>query len=441
MAEPTQTVILHVDDNDAMRYAVGHVLRANHFKLLEASTGEEALRLAEHLPDLILLDVVLPDISGIEVCRILKSRSDTAGIPIVHLTALAKSGEERLLAVDQGADGYLTYPVDNETLIATIKAFLRIKRAEDALRESERRFAFAFKNAPITVCYQNESLRYSWVYGHHELLNEKRLLGKTDAEVFPPSQAGRLEALKRDVLATGLYSRHEVELTLDGHTFYFDVNIERLIDRYNRTSGVVSVLFDISDRKRAQNALLSILEDERRTREELRESEERFRTIYENTVIGIYRTTPDGRILMANPALVRMLGYDSFEELAQRNLNEEGFEPQYLRNEFRSRIERDGMVLGLESAWRRRDGSVIYVRENARLVKDEQGKPLYYEGAVEDITERRRAEQKVLEQLEELQRWHEAMLGRENRVMELKQEVNRLLAELGRPPKYTAVLE
>ncbi|MDZ7317012.1 MAG: PAS domain S-box protein, partial [candidate division KSB1 bacterium] len=405
MSDQTQAVVLHVDDNDAMRYAVGRVLREHHIRVWEAATGEEALKLAEQLPDLILLDVVLPDMSGIEICRLLKSRTDTAHIPILHLTALAKSGEEQLRAVDQGADGYLTYPIDNKTLIASINAFLRIKRAEDALRESERRFAVALKNAPITVCYQDKSLRYIWIYGRHELLNEERLLGKTDAEILPMRQAFHLISLKRDILTNGYSAHKEIELTLDDRTLYFDMTIERLTDGRNNPVGVVTVLFDITDRKRIQNALLSLLEDERRTREELWESEQRFRTIYENTVIGFYRTTPDGRILMANPALVRMLGYDSFEELAQRNLNENGFEPQYLRDEFRARIERTGVVLGLESTWKRRDGTIIYVRENARLVRDEEGNPLYYEGAAEDITERRRAEQKVHEQLEELQRW------------------------------------
>lgn len=124
----------------------------------------------------------------------------------------------------------------------------------------------------------------------------------------------------------------------------------------------------------------------------MREAEERFRTLFENSAIGLYRTTPDGRIMMANRALVEMLGYSRIEDLADRNLEEDGFEPQYPRSAFKKRIESEGEVMGLESAWVRRDGTTLYIRESARAVYDEHGKILYYEGTVEDITDRKEAE-------------------------------------------------
>jgi len=69
-------------------------------------------------------------------------------------------------------------------------------------------------------------------------------------------------------------------------------------------------------------------------RKKLRESEERFRSLYENSTIGLYRTSPDGKIILGNPTLVKMLGYSSFEELAARNLEQDGFEPSYERKNF-----------------------------------------------------------------------------------------------------------
>ena len=127
--------------------------------------------------------------------------------------------------------------------------------------------------------------------------------------------------------------------------------------------------------------------------EALRESEERFRSLVENATVGIYRTAPDGRILMANPALVKMMGFDSLEELARRNLEEEGFEPNYPRSEFKARLEREGEIRGLEEAWVRRDGTTIFVRESARVKRGPNGELLHYDGIVEDITEHRRAEE------------------------------------------------
>ncbi len=131
--------------------------------------------------------------------------------------------------------------------------------------------------------------------------------------------------------------------------------------------------------------------------EALRDSERRFRTLYENSVIGLYRTTADGRVLLANPTLVKMLGYSSFEELQAKNLETEPFEPSYERRSFREQIEAGGEIQDLESVWTRKDGSVIYVKECARALRDANGATLYYDGTVEDITDRKRLEQQLLQ--------------------------------------------
>ncbi|RLF44460.1 MAG: hypothetical protein DRN29_08405, partial [Thermoplasmata archaeon] len=116
-------------------------------------------------------------------------------------------------------------------------------------------------------------------------------------------------------------------------------------------------------------------------------SEARFRGIFENATIGMYRTTPDGKILMANPFLVKLLGYKSKDELKRRDLNKDKYyEPGYEREKFIKEIEKKGYFVG-EQAWKRKDGSTIFVRESAVAVRDENGKTLYYDGVVEDITE------------------------------------------------------
>jgi len=143
-------------------------------------------------------------------------------------------------------------------------------------------------------------------------------------------------------------------------------------------------------------------EELRESKKHLQESEQKFRTLFENTVLGIYRTTPTGRILMANPAFVCMLGYSSFEELAHINLEEEEFEPEYPRSLFKKRIEREGEIIGLESVWIRRNSTPLYVRENARAVYDNSGNILYYEGTIEDITDRKKAEEALQSERDKL---------------------------------------
>jgi PAS domain S-box-containing protein len=149
--------------------------------------------------------------------------------------------------------------------------------------------------------------------------------------------------------------------------------------------------------KRLGQAIVHALDEKKsiyerhRAEEALRESEERFRSLYENSTIGIYRTTPDGQIVMANTAAVRMLGFNSFDDLAKRNIEISGFNTIEHRKEFRSRVEYDGSLSGFESVWLRKDGTPINVRESARAIRNEKGEVLYYDGTFEDITTQKRA--------------------------------------------------
>jgi len=152
-----------------------------------------------------------------------------------------------------------------------------------------------------------------------------------------------------------------------------------------------------SDLLRELSTLRERVSELKQAEEALKHSEKHFKKLFENTRAGVYRTTPDGRIIMANPVLVQMLGYSSFEELTERNLEKEGFAPRYPYLMFKDLIEREVKIVGLESAWLRRDGTTLFITENARVVRDESGKTLYYEGIVQDITERKRLEDSLRE--------------------------------------------
>ena len=134
---------------------------------------------------------------------------------------------------------------------------------------------------------------------------------------------------------------------------------------------------DVTERRHAEDAL--------------RRSEQQYADLFDHAPIGVYRTTPSGEIFLANPALVGMLGYESFDDLRGRDLEKEGFEDGS-REVFRRELEAAGAVTGRTACWRRRDRSVIFVRENARVVRDAGGAVLYHDGTVEDLTEQRRLE-------------------------------------------------
>jgi len=124
----------------------------------------------------------------------------------------------------------------------------------------------------------------------------------------------------------------------------------------------------------------------------LKASEERYRQLFENVPIGIYRTTPDGRIIDANPALVKMLGYDSIADLSTRNLEKEYSNAGSKRADFIKRLKLAGEIKGLEEVWHKKDGTPIHVRENAKLIRNDEGQ-VFFEGTVEDITLSKLAEE------------------------------------------------
>ncbi len=136
MTEPVGDFVLCVNDDAATRYMLGRILGQAGYRVVEAVSGIQALELAQRHPALIVLDVKLPDVSGLEVCRRLKSRPETASIPILQTSATFVSAERRVEGLDSGADGYLAQPIEPPELIATVRALLRTSRAEQSVREA-----------------------------------------------------------------------------------------------------------------------------------------------------------------------------------------------------------------------------------------------------------------------------------------------------------------
>lgn len=129
-----KTTILNVNDDDAIRYSVTQILEDAGYQVREAVNGAEALALALEGPDIMVLDIQLPDIDGLEVCRRIKAAPETSTITVIHLSATLVRGEDKARGLEGGADGYLTSPVGQAELVATIGAFVRLRQAEAAQR-------------------------------------------------------------------------------------------------------------------------------------------------------------------------------------------------------------------------------------------------------------------------------------------------------------------
>ena len=298
------------------------------------------------------------------------------------------------------------------------------KRAEEALRQSEEKFrGLAERNSDMIfmtdtrgfITYLSPASERIFGYKPEEMVgkNFTSFLVKSEIPKATKRFTEKLQGKKLDVL-------HLEAKKKNGSRVFIELS-SSLIIQNGKTVGTQGIIKDVTERRKAEEQLrkaheeleirvrqrtadlAGVVEDLRneiaerkRAEESLRNAEERFRTIFENTVVGLYRTTPDGRMLLANPALIKMMGCRSFKELAEFNVEKNGYDPSTPRSIFKQRIKKGGRVLGLESVWRRPNGTKLFVSDSAFAVKDAKGKIAYYEGTAQDITQRKEAQAKLM---------------------------------------------
>jgi PAS domain S-box-containing protein len=153
-----------------------------------------------------------------------------------------------------------------------------------------------------------------------------------------------------------------------------------VLDKKGKVVKIIQVGRDITKRKKAEEALL--------------ESKKELRSLFDGIPIGLYRSTPEGQRIDGNPAIVQILGYPNLEAFLNQNFTDDYAYPED-RKRWQTLMEREGIVNGFEVQYRRRNGEIIWLRESARIVRDNRGRTLYYEGAIEDITKQKESAEQI----------------------------------------------
>ncbi|WP_263359868.1 ATP-binding response regulator [Acidicapsa ligni] len=239
--------VLIVDDRPANRYLVTHTLRRLGFDVLEASTGKEALELANQHPKVVILDVKLPDILGYEVCRRLKANPLTAHIPVLQLSAAFLSSESKVHALESGADAFLAQPVDSNLLIATVKSLIRLHDAEASTRLLGQQWQATFDALSEGVALIDMS-------GAVQRSNRAMtgFLGRSYSQIEAVSfQELMHHSFGIEIGATDFTPAREVERD----SRYFRFSLAPVISQ-ETLSGSILVLSEITDQKRAQAAIV-----------------------------------------------------------------------------------------------------------------------------------------------------------------------------------------
>lgn len=282
-----------------------------------------------------------------------------------------------------------------------------LARAREVLREKERMLTTLMSNLEGMVyrCRDDEHWTMEFVsdgcqaltgYRADELVGNGRISYET---ITHPEDRQRVRAGIRDALEDRrrFFVEYRIVTAENAVKWVWETGIG-IYAPDGRLGAIEGFVQDVSRNKVAEHAL--------------RQAEERYRGIFENAVEGIFQTTADGQYLRANPALARIYGYDSPADLMANlsNIGGQLYVNPAQRGEFVRQMQEHGAVKNFVSEVRRRDGSVIWITENGRAVRDEEGRLLYYEGTVEDITENRRYQQRL-----EHQATHDALTALPNR--------------------------
>lgn len=482
--------ILWIEDNLETVEPLGFALEEEGCKVLYASNGLTGIEMVSSMkPDLILLDIKLPDIDGLEICRMMKSKQEYKSIPIIMLTGLGDT-TSAVQGLSAGADDFVSKPPNVKEFLARVKSHLKMKELYDAVKSEEedksaildvskalsattdpyetlyticRKIADVIDVKRCSIIYVDNFKKEAYVMASHDSRDIKRLEINIDKypEIQKVMETGKAVVINDVYNDPILFSVREVLSLIDIRSImafpvtFKDTIIGTLVLRTSRRETPFNtrevrfceVISHLAASPLKNAYLFDVLHKEKELEKEKRISaEEKTRKLsvaVEQSPSSIIITDTNGVIEYVNPRFTQLTGYAAKEAIGQTpRILKSGKTPpeeyQRLWKTITSREKWRGLFCN-----KKKNGELYWEDASISSIQNEDGVITHYVAVMEDVTDRKQAEEELLkitgelrERNEELEKFHRITVGRELDMIELKKTVNTLLEELGRPREY-----
>ena len=378
-------LILLVDDDARIRHLFATCLRQEGYEVLEADTGRNGLNLTStHHPDLVLLDVGLPDISGVEVCRQIKNNPALMDVLVAFCSGEATSDDQKVDGLQIGADEYLVKPIGARELLARVQTLVRLRNTTAALRASEEHHRRLIDILPDAVCliHQNGHLlaANSQTIVMLGLASDRELLHKTIFDFTPPEDHERIKADFLTAQKTGILRNVEYSLLkTDGTVFGVELSATVSLGVNNQPAGLLCVVRDITERRQAQEALQA--------------SEERFRQLADHIHEVFWMSTLDkGQIIYVSPAYEKIWGRTCSSLYSEPQSWSDAIHPDDRPSVVENALSKQATG-EYDEIYRviRPDGTIRWIQDRAFPVRNASGNIYRIVGIADDITKRKQA--------------------------------------------------
>jgi len=403
-------LILIVGDTPKDLQFLGSLLSTEKYKVAFAKSGKEALELvAKQRPDLIILDIMMPNMDGFEVCKRLKEDQKTRNIPIIFLTSLTDDvNEEKGLSL--GAVDYITKPFRPMSVKVRVKNSLKLSCSYNKIKKQKLELEKSIEQlkASETKAKKLSDLTFEGIVFHQKgiaidiNLSFAQIFGYTPEEVIGQNLLNLVIKKEfHDVVLQNISKSYAkpyeiVGLKKDGTEFPLEIEAKDF-ESDDKTIRVAAVK-DISERKKFQKELEKQNEELIIAKEKAEASEEKFRAIIETSPDGIAITSLDGKLQYVSPQVLVMWGYEHESEMIGKSMTD------FFRSDYHEKATQSiggmfsGKFVGTEEyVMIRKDGSEFFGEANANIIHNEKNEPVSILLLQRDITKRKQSEQSLKE--------------------------------------------